>query len=138
MIERIAEVVRDKTVEGISDLRDESDRDGVRVVIELKRDAMRRGRPQPAVPLHAAADQFRRQHAGTEQRQAGDAEPEGEVIAAFVEFREEVITRRTDLRSGQGARPGPRPGRACHRGRQHRRGDRPDPPPGSGRRPAPD
>ncbi|MGF1476444.1 MAG: DNA gyrase subunit A [Geminicoccaceae bacterium] len=39
MIERIAEVVREKRVEGISDLRDESDRDGVRVVIELKRDA---------------------------------------------------------------------------------------------------
>ncbi|MEM8915075.1 MAG: DNA gyrase subunit A, partial [Pseudomonadota bacterium] len=40
MIERIAEVVQDKTVEGISDLRDESDRDGVRVVIELRRDAV--------------------------------------------------------------------------------------------------
>ena len=40
MVERIAELVRDKTIEGISDLRDESDRDGVRVVVELKRDAM--------------------------------------------------------------------------------------------------
>ena len=40
MVERIAEVVREKMIEGISDLRDESDRDGVRVVIELKRDAM--------------------------------------------------------------------------------------------------
>ena len=40
MIERIAEVVRAKTVEGISDLRDESDRDGVRVVIELRKDAV--------------------------------------------------------------------------------------------------
>src|ERR1700726_1936445 len=39
LIERIAETVRDKLVEGISDLRDESDRDGLRVVIELKRDA---------------------------------------------------------------------------------------------------
>jgi DNA gyrase subunit A len=39
MIERIAELVHDKTIEGISDLRDESDRDGMRVVIELKRDA---------------------------------------------------------------------------------------------------
>ena len=39
LLERIAEVVRDKLVEGISDLRDESDRDGMRVVIELKRDA---------------------------------------------------------------------------------------------------
>ena len=40
MVERIAELVRDKKIEGIADLRDESDRDGYRVVIELKRDAM--------------------------------------------------------------------------------------------------
>src|ERR671926_445453 len=40
MIERMAELVREKTLEGISDIRDESDRDGVRVVIELKRDAV--------------------------------------------------------------------------------------------------
>src|SRR5207302_4358401 len=40
MVERIAEVVREKLIEGISDLRDESDRDGVRVVVELKRDAI--------------------------------------------------------------------------------------------------
>src|SRR5216110_3966108 len=37
LIERIAELVRDKEIEGISDLRDESDRDGMRIVIELKR-----------------------------------------------------------------------------------------------------
>jgi DNA gyrase subunit A len=40
MIEKIAELVRDKRIEGISDIRDESDRDGMRVVIELKRDAV--------------------------------------------------------------------------------------------------
>ena len=40
MVEKIAELVRDKRVEGISDIRDESDRDGYRVVIEIKRDAM--------------------------------------------------------------------------------------------------
>ena len=39
MIEKIAELVRDKTIEGIADLRDESDRHGMRVVVELKRDA---------------------------------------------------------------------------------------------------
>jgi len=39
LIERIAELVNDKRIEGISDLRDESDRDGMRIVIELKRDA---------------------------------------------------------------------------------------------------
>jgi DNA gyrase subunit A len=40
LIERVAELVNDKTIEGISDIRDESDRDGMRIVIELKRDAM--------------------------------------------------------------------------------------------------
>jgi len=40
LIEKIAELVRDKTIEGIADLRDESDRDGLRVVIDLKRDAV--------------------------------------------------------------------------------------------------
>src|SRR5690606_12422156 len=40
MIERIAELVREKKIEGISDLRDESDKSGVRVVVEIKRDAM--------------------------------------------------------------------------------------------------
>src|SRR4030081_708325 len=40
MVERIAELIRDKKIEGCSDLRDESDRDGLRVVIELKRDAV--------------------------------------------------------------------------------------------------
>ena len=39
LIEKIAELVRDKRLEGIGDIRDESDRDGMRVVIELKRDA---------------------------------------------------------------------------------------------------
>ena len=40
LIERIAELVREKRIEGISDLRDESDRDGMRIVIEMKRDAV--------------------------------------------------------------------------------------------------
>jgi len=40
LMEKIAELVREKRIEGISDLRDESDREGMRMVIELKRDAM--------------------------------------------------------------------------------------------------
>src|SRR5260221_11045174 len=40
MVERIAELVREKKIDGVADLRDESDRDGYRVVVELKRDAM--------------------------------------------------------------------------------------------------
>ena len=56
MIEKIAELVREKRIEGISDIRDESDRDGMRIVIELKRDADGRRGAEPALPLHAAAD----------------------------------------------------------------------------------
>jgi DNA gyrase subunit A len=94
MVERIAEVVRDKTIEGISDLRDESDRHGVRVVIELKRDA------NYAVVL---AQLFRytplQTSFGVNSLALRGQRPElmniREIIAAFVEFREEVITRRT-------------------------------------------
>ena len=55
--ERMADLVRAKQVEGISEIRDESDRSGMRLVIELKREATRRGGAEPAVPLHPAADQ---------------------------------------------------------------------------------
>ncbi len=57
MIEKIAELVRDKKIEGIGDLRDESDRDGVRVVIELQARCRCRRGAEPALPLLAAADQ---------------------------------------------------------------------------------
>ena len=64
MIEKIAELVREKTIEGIADLRDESDRHGMRVVVELKRDAV------PDVVLNQLyrysqlQTSFRRQYAG--------------------------------------------------------------------------
>ncbi len=94
MIERIAEVVRDKLVEGIADLRDESDRDGVRVVIELRRDAssdvvinqLYRYTPlQTSFGMNMLAlDGGRPQMMGLR-----------EMLDAFIAFREEVITRRT-------------------------------------------
>ena len=56
MVERIGELVREKKIEGIAALRDESDRDGYRVVIELKREAMPDVVLEPALPLHRAAD----------------------------------------------------------------------------------
>ena len=67
--------MREKRIEGISDLRDETDRDGMRIVIELKRDAIGRRGAEPALPLHAAADDVRRQHAGAERRPARADEP---------------------------------------------------------------
>ena len=94
MLERIAELVRDKTIEGISDLRDESDRDGVRVVIELRRDA---------VADVVLAQIFRysplQTSFGVNMLALNGGRPEmltlAEIIGAFVRFREEVITRRT-------------------------------------------
>lgn len=94
MIERIAEVVRDKTVEGISDLRDESDRDGVRVVIELKRDS---------IAEVVLAQLFRytqlQTSFGANMLALNGGRPEmlnlQQFIQAFVDFREEVVIRRT-------------------------------------------
>ncbi len=92
--ERIAECVREKLVEGISDMRDESDRDGVRLVVELKRDA------DPDIVLNQLYRHTALQTSfGVNMLALNGGRPEQmtlrEVIAAFVEFREEVITRRT-------------------------------------------
>ncbi len=94
MIEQMAEVVRDKKVEGISDLRDESDRDGVRVVIELKRDA------EADVVL---AQLFRftplQTSFGVNMLALNHGQPQQlnikQILEAFIVFREEVIRRRT-------------------------------------------
>ena len=77
MVERIGELVREKKIEGIAALRDESDRDGYRVVIELRRDAV------PDVVLNqlyrftAAAIVVRRQHGRARQRPAAGDDAEG-------------------------------------------------------------
>ncbi len=94
LVERIAEVVNEKIVEGISDLRDESDRDGVRVVIELKRDAVAEvvlAQLYRFTPLQTSF--------GCNMLALNGGRPRmmniKEMIAAFVDFREEVIRRRT-------------------------------------------
>jgi DNA gyrase subunit A len=100
LLERIAEVVRDKLVEGISDLRDESDRDGVRVVIELKRDAV------ADVVLNQLFRHTPLQTSfGVNMLALNHGRPElmtlKDIISAFIEFREEVITRRTIFELGK-------------------------------------
>jgi DNA gyrase subunit A len=94
MVERIAECVREKLIEGIADLRDESDRDGVRVVIELKRDAAADvvlNQLYRHTPLQSTF--------GVNMLALNGGRPEmmslRDIIAAFVGFREEVVTRRT-------------------------------------------
>ncbi|HKW54178.1 MAG TPA: DNA gyrase subunit A [Stellaceae bacterium] len=94
MVERIAECVREKLIEGISDLRDESDRDGVRVVVELKRDA------SSDVVLNQLFRHTPLQTSfGVNMLALNGGRPElmnlREIVAAFVAFREEVVTRRT-------------------------------------------
>ncbi len=94
MIEAIAEHVKDKRIEGIADLRDESDRHGMRVVIELKRDA------SSDVVLNQLFRHSAMQTAFNVNMLAlNDGRPElmslKDLIGAFLSFREEVVTRRT-------------------------------------------
>lgn len=94
MQERIAELVRDKRIEGISDIRDESDRHGMRVVIELKRDASSEVVLNQLYRFSQLQTTF-----GVNMLALDNGRPRQmnlkELIAAFVSFREEVITRRT-------------------------------------------
>jgi DNA gyrase subunit A len=95
LLERMAECVNDKVIEGISDLRDESDRDGVRVVIELKRDA------QADIVLNQLFRHTQLQTSfGVNMLALRAGRPElltlKDIVAAFVAFREQVITRRTE------------------------------------------
>ncbi len=94
LVEKIAEAAKDKRIEGISDIRDESNREGVRVVIELKRDATpdvvlnqlwRHTPAQSSFPANMLAIRGGRPETLTLR----------DIIEAFVRFREEVITRRT-------------------------------------------
>nr|WP_321464195.1 DNA gyrase subunit A [uncultured Cohaesibacter sp.] len=94
MIEKIAEAVRDKRIEGISDIRDESDRQGMRVVIELKRDAV------PDVVLNQLFRFSQLQTSfGCNMVALNGGKPElmnlRDILVAFNAFREEVVSRRT-------------------------------------------
>jgi len=98
--ERMAELVNEKVIEGISDIRDESDRDGVRVVIELKRDA------NPEIVLNQLYRHTNLQTSfGVNMLALRGGRPEmmtlKDIIAAFLEFREKVITRRTEYELGK-------------------------------------
>ena len=96
LIEKIAELVHDKKVEGISDLRDESDKDGIRVVIELKRDAI------PEIVLNQLYKHTQMQDTfGVIMLALVDGLPKvltlKEMIGHFISFRHDVIVRRTEF-----------------------------------------
>jgi DNA gyrase subunit A len=100
LVERIAELVREKRIEGVSDLRDESDRQGMRIVIELKRDAsadVLLNQLYRYTPLQTsfgvnmlALNRGRPEQMGLQQ-----------MITAFVDFREEVVVRRIKYELGK-------------------------------------
>jgi DNA gyrase subunit A len=100
MLERIAGLVRDKRVEGIADLRDESDRHGMRVVIELKRDASANVVLNQLHRFSELQTSF-----GVNMLALNGGRPVSmnlkDMIAAFVFFREEVVTRRTRFQLGK-------------------------------------
>ena len=94
LLEKIAELVNDKKLEGISDLRDESDKSGMRVVIELKRGEI------PDVVLNNLYKQTQLQDSfGINMVALIDGQPKllnlKQVLDAFINHRREVITRRT-------------------------------------------
>ncbi|MDF7774505.1 DNA gyrase subunit A [Sphingomonas sp. AOB5] len=94
LVEKIAEAAKDKRIEGISDIRDESSREGVRIVIDLKRDAT------PDVVLNQLWRNTPAQQSFPANMLAiRGGRPEllnlRDIIEAFVKFREEVITRRS-------------------------------------------
>ncbi len=96
LIERIADLVRDKVIEGISDLRDESDRDGMRIVIELKRGEV------PEVVLNNLYKHTPLQTSfGVIMLAIVGGRPKVlnllELVETFVEFRREVVRRRTEF-----------------------------------------
>jgi DNA gyrase subunit A len=96
LIEKIAELVHEKRLDGISEIRDESNREGIRVVIELKRDAV------PQVVLNKLYKLTPLQMSfGIINIAIVDGQPKvlnlKQILEAFVEFRKEVVRRRTEF-----------------------------------------
>ncbi len=94
MVERIAELVREKKIEGISDLRDESDRDGYRVVVELKRDAVADVVLNQLYRFTPLQSNF-----GANMVALDGGRPQvmnlKDLLTVFIAFREDVVSRRT-------------------------------------------
>ncbi len=102
MLERIADLVKDKKIEGITDIRDESDRDGMRVVLELKRDAMPEVVMNQLYKFTAMQTTF-----GINLLAIVNNRPEvlglADILRLFIEHRREIILKRTafDLKKAE-------------------------------------
>ena len=94
LIEKIAETVRNKIIEGISDLRDESDRKGVRVVIELKKEV-----PHKIILNQLYKHTLLQTSFNSNMLALNKGKPEQlnlkQIIFSFIEFREEIVSKRT-------------------------------------------
>jgi len=102
LVEKIAELVRDRKIEGISDLRDESDREGMRVVIELARGAQAEvvlNQLYKQTPMQSTFGVIMLALVGNQPR----VMPLAELMSQFLEHRKDVVTRRTrfDLRKAR-------------------------------------
>jgi DNA gyrase subunit A len=100
LIERVAEMVREKKIEGISDIRDESSREGMRIVVELKRDASGDVVLNQLYRFSALQSSF-----GVNMLALNHGRPEQmglrAMIDAFLDFREEVVVRRIKFELGK-------------------------------------
>ena len=94
LIEKIANLVRDKVIEGITDIRDESDKEGIRIVVEIKRDAI------PEVVLNQLYNHTQLQDSfGINMLALVDGVPKQislkEILEHYIDFRHEIIIKRT-------------------------------------------
>ncbi len=100
LVEHIAELVRDKKIEGVSDIRDESNRDGMRILVELKRDASGDVILNQLYRFTALQSSF-----GVNMLALNRKRPEQmglrQLVEIFVKFREEVVVRRTKFELGK-------------------------------------
>ncbi len=111
LIEKISELVKEKKISGISDLRDESDREGIRIVIDLKRDEM------PGVTLNKLYKYTQMESTfGIIMLAIDGGQPRvlnlKELLQKFINFRKEVVTRRTQFELARRKRKGSHPGGA--------------------------
>ena len=126
VIKKIADLVNDKVITEVSNVNDHSDKSGMRIQIDLKREAVPAGRPQQALQAHVAADDVRLQRRRARRRGAADA------LAARARHALPRLPARDrhpplEARAAARGRARAHPRGLPHRARQPRRGDRPDP-----------
>ena len=133
LIENIVDLVKTKKISEISDLRNESDRSGMRLVIELKRDAIAHGRAQQALQAHPDADHLRRHQHRPGRRRAAHAHAARDAQGLHrLPERGRDPAHQVRARQGRDSRPHPR--RPAGRSRQPRPDHRDHPPRGRRRK----